>query len=296
VVNQATVTSTNQTGPISVTITPQPSNVAAGATVAFTATVSNAGNLTGVTWTVTGLGSIDTFGNYTAPNTTSSTAVTITATSLADSTKIDSIQFTIAPDALTTSQPPATVSAGQPAAVQFQLAGVPPTSTVEFMLSCTNLPPGGACSFSSPFITGQSPNANVTILTSGGAVTALTPPAAPAWPRGQGGYLLFSSLLSFALALMALFGHTTAVSKRILACGLLLWLGVSVVLISSCAGFSNSPSVSGPTASSSVTPAGTYRVAVLATPQSSAGGFVQTQLIVPFTVNWCDSLRHLRCW
>jgi hypothetical protein len=38
-------------------------------------------------------------------------------------------------------------------------------------------------------------------------------------------------------------------------------------------------------AAAKITPTGKYQVLVIATPQSATGGFVQTQLIVPFTVN-----------
>jgi hypothetical protein len=53
--------------------------------------------------------------------------------------------------------------------------------------------------------------------------------------------------------------------------------------IVACSGLPASESVLVPNAKK-VTPSGRYQVVVTATPQSTTGGFVQTQLIVPFTI------------
>ena len=67
--------------PVVPSISPQPAFVGSGQTMQFTAAGSS-----GVTWTVTGSGTIDQQGNFTAPTVTQNTTVTITATSTANST------------------------------------------------------------------------------------------------------------------------------------------------------------------------------------------------------------------
>jgi arylsulfate sulfotransferase len=76
---------------VQVAVAPSPAAVALGSTITFSATVTgNTGNLN-VTWSVNGtpggsptLGTIDASGNYTAPASVPATAITVTATSLAD--------------------------------------------------------------------------------------------------------------------------------------------------------------------------------------------------------------------
>jgi hypothetical protein len=87
--------------PPSVSITLSPSNVSltASQTQQFTATVTGSSN-TGVSWSLNGLGSVSNAGLYTAPTTISNAqSVTLTATSLADATKIATaiIALTLAP-------------------------------------------------------------------------------------------------------------------------------------------------------------------------------------------------------
>ena len=102
--------------PISVTISPlNPVAMVAGATQAFTATVTNDVGAAGVTWTTT-TGSISTSGLYTAPTPVVTATATVTATSKADSTKSASVSV---PLTSTTSNPislnpinPATVTLG----------------------------------------------------------------------------------------------------------------------------------------------------------------------------------------
>ena len=74
---------------ISVSVSPTTASLYGGQTQAFSATVTNTSN-TAVTWSISpsGTGSIDQSGNYTAPATiTTQQAITITATSQADTTK-----------------------------------------------------------------------------------------------------------------------------------------------------------------------------------------------------------------
>ena len=87
---------------VSVSVTPTTANIRAGSTYAFSSSVSGSSN-TSVSWSVNStpggnatLGTIDSKGNYTAPATLPSpNAVTITATSVADSTKSSSSAVTL---------------------------------------------------------------------------------------------------------------------------------------------------------------------------------------------------------
>jgi hypothetical protein len=87
--------------PISVTLTPSsPQGIDQTQTVSITATVMNDSSLKGVSWTLTGPGSLSSStssATYTSPSTPISSAqqATVTATSLADSTKSASVQITV---------------------------------------------------------------------------------------------------------------------------------------------------------------------------------------------------------
>ena len=106
--------------PVAVTIAPTTAQVVAGTHQQFTATVINTSN-TAVTWSLAGsgcsgsaCGSISSSGLYTAPSTVPSPAqVTVTATSVADSTKSSSAVVTvILPVAVTISPATAQVLTG----------------------------------------------------------------------------------------------------------------------------------------------------------------------------------------
>jgi hypothetical protein len=93
-------------GPTSVTVTPSSTTVVLGATQLLSAVVTGGSN-TSLNWSVnpTGLGTITPDGLYTAPAILpQSTAVTVTATSQADSTKSGSAILTIASDVAVTLQ------------------------------------------------------------------------------------------------------------------------------------------------------------------------------------------------
>jgi hypothetical protein len=79
-----TLTVTNQ-ATIGITVTPTSASVNSGATGQFQATVSNTSN-TSVTWSAS-KGTVSSSGLFTAPTVTANTAVVLTATSVADSTK-----------------------------------------------------------------------------------------------------------------------------------------------------------------------------------------------------------------
>jgi hypothetical protein len=251
--------------------------VAAGQSVQFAATIENAAN-SSVTWQWTGPGVLDSTGKYTAPNNISSETVTVTATSVADPTKKASVQFTIAADALITTQGPATLPTGGQLTVAAQLTGVPTDSTVPFILSYSNAPLGVTCVFNPAFVTGQNPSFTMTFRSEGTAAGHRL----PLWREPAGPWPAFVAMALLALALAALNG-SAALGKRSYACVALVFLCLSVVFLWSCSGISSS-SVPVPTAAK-VTPPGRYQLMVRATPQSSSGGFVQTQLIIPFTVN-----------
>jgi len=263
---------------VTVQITPIPQNVAAGTSVQYKATVENAGSNTGVTWELSGPGGLDSTGKYTAPDTITQVTVTVSATSIADPSKKAVVQFTIAADALTTTQGPATIPAGSQLVVAIQLAGVPGDSTVPFALSCSNLPLGATCQFDPDVVTGQNPDFTFTIITADASSGQLL----PLRMERAGPWAVLLALALLAMALVAGSG-SAALGKRSYACGVLVLLCFSAVFLSSCSGISPS-SVAVP-AVTRITPTGKYQVLVTATPQSTTGGFVQTQLIVPFTVN-----------
>jgi hypothetical protein len=78
-----------------VSISPTAVTVASGGTQQFTATVNGLTN-TAVTWTTTA-GSVSSSGLFTAPNVSANTAVTVTATSQADTSKTASATVTVTP-------------------------------------------------------------------------------------------------------------------------------------------------------------------------------------------------------
>ncbi|MBV9745880.1 MAG: hypothetical protein JO099_19120 [Acidobacteriia bacterium] len=85
--------------PVNVTVTPAAVNLQAGQTQQFTAVVTGSSN-TAVTWSSQGAGSISSTGLYTAPAVIATQqAVTITATSQADSTKKATAVVTLLPRA-----------------------------------------------------------------------------------------------------------------------------------------------------------------------------------------------------
>ncbi|HLZ43896.1 MAG TPA: putative Ig domain-containing protein [Candidatus Sulfotelmatobacter sp.] len=81
--------------PIVVSVTPPAASIRSSASQQFTAMVSNTSN-TGVNWSAS-QGSISASGVYTAPTVTANTKVTITATSMADSSQSGTASLTITP-------------------------------------------------------------------------------------------------------------------------------------------------------------------------------------------------------
>jgi len=142
--------SSPSTTTVAVTISPTTASVAGAATQQFTATVTGSTN-TAVTWSVNGevggdtlIGTVSTTGLYTAPTKLpSTTTVTVTATSVADTTKA-------APARVTLTAPTVTIS-------------IAPTSA--------NVPAGGTVHFT-PTVTSTDNNTAVTWSVSGCAAVA----------------------------------------------------------------------------------------------------------------------------
>ncbi len=110
--------------PITVAVSPETAAIATGQATQFTATTNDP---TGVTWSATA-GAIDASGNFTAPSGAQSSTVTVTATSVKDTTKSASATVNVvAPGVITsTANPQVALYAVSPAAagkvsVQFGL-------------------------------------------------------------------------------------------------------------------------------------------------------------------------------
>ncbi len=131
--------------PVSVAVSASPTTVDPTNTAALTATVTNDKNSAGVTWSVTGGGTLSgtssSAATYTAPAASSSAlTVTVTATSVADTSKSGSVTITVpAGPAITTSTlAPATV--GTPySATLAGAGGIPPYT---WAISSGTLPAG----------------------------------------------------------------------------------------------------------------------------------------------------------
>src|SRR5262249_43448708 len=81
------------TPPVAISVSPTSATVVSGNTQQFAATVTNA-STTAVTWSAS-IGSISSSGLFMAPTVTSSTNATVTATSVADSTKFAQATVTV---------------------------------------------------------------------------------------------------------------------------------------------------------------------------------------------------------
>ena len=98
---------------VTVAVLPKTATVILGATQQFTATVTNAMNIS-VTWSVTGPGSISASGLYSAPATlTTPATATVKATSVADPSKSDTATVTIPAVSVSVSPPNISLDGGQ---------------------------------------------------------------------------------------------------------------------------------------------------------------------------------------
>ena len=282
-------------------VLPQPTTVGFSASsVQFFAQDAN-GNPIPVIWSVspaTGAGTIiAATGVYTPPpSAAGTTKVTVTATAVADPTKQSSVNFTLASNGLSACcQLPQQLTVGVGATSQptgVQLNGVVNTNTSPFTLSCSGLPVGAACAFTLPHsstaiqsISGNSPTAFCYVITTGpsGTTTAIEVPSLP--PTIPLPNRHFHAIVTFSVGLLALLlsfaRRIKATPRRKLALMTLGLVCVTGVTLGACNGFSPA---NVPPPHAQVTPAGAYQIQILATPQPGSG-FVQTQLIVPLTVN-----------
>ena len=133
---------------VTVTISPTGATVQAGQTRQFTATVTGTSN-TAVTWTATG-GTISGAGLFTAGSTTGSN-FSVTATSVADSTKSASVQITVQAAPVQVSVSPA-ITTLQPGATQQFAATVTGTSNTAVVWTAT----GGTVTTTGIYTAGQS--------------------------------------------------------------------------------------------------------------------------------------------
>ncbi len=168
--------------PVSVSVTASANTVDATNSVTLTATVANDKHASGVSWSVSGggtlSGSTTSSTTYTAPSTASSAlTVTVTAASIADSTKSASATLTVpaTPKITTSSLPAGTVGT----AYSVTLAGSGGISPYTWSLSSGTLP-GGLSLSTAGVLSGTPTAANVGInsltfkLTDSGKATALT--------------------------------------------------------------------------------------------------------------------------
>jgi putative Ig domain-containing protein len=136
----ATVSVTTGTT-IAVTVSPTTANVVSGGTKQFGASVTGTSN-TAVNWT-TSAGSISSGGMFTAPTVSANTNVTVTATSLADSTKKSSAAVFVTPSptsvSITTSYVP---GAQVSTAYSYALQATGGTSPYQWVLASGSLPQG----------------------------------------------------------------------------------------------------------------------------------------------------------
>jgi len=142
------------TSDITLSLTPNPASVELGATQAFQATVTSSGHPdTTMHWSLSGpacasaCGTVDTSGNYTAPQTLPSSATaTLTAQSVADPSKQISAALAIASNFSLQLSAPSSVPAGATASIVATLTPVPgsnPSAALAWALS------GPGCSGSS---------------------------------------------------------------------------------------------------------------------------------------------------
>jgi hypothetical protein len=151
---------------ISVSVSPSAAQtIDEGQQIQLTATVANDSGTKGVTWTMTGQGSLSgqttTVATYSAPGSATGTA-TVTATSVTDSTKSASTSITVtaAPTITTASLPPGTVGA----AYNQTVTASGGAGTLTFSISAGSLTPGLTLS-SAGAITGTAAGAGIANFT-----------------------------------------------------------------------------------------------------------------------------------
>jgi hypothetical protein len=128
--------------PITVALSASTSQpVMAGQTVSVTATVAHDAKNAGVSWSLTGPGTLSgqtsTSVTYTAPTPVTATATaTVTATSVSDSTKVATVTINLQPVSVTLApSSPQTLDQGQTVALTASVSGDPSTKGVSWSLS-----------------------------------------------------------------------------------------------------------------------------------------------------------------
>jgi hypothetical protein len=181
----ATVTLTiNAISAISVSVTAPVTTVDGNDTVSVTATVANDNSNAGVTWTAPSLGSLSSLTvsapTFTAPVATASAqSVTLTATSVADKTKSNTVTLTIpAAPAITTTSLPTSIAG---TAYSVTLAGSGGIAPYTWKLTSGKLPTGislnattGALSAAAGATTATPATSLTFVMTDSGLPTALT--------------------------------------------------------------------------------------------------------------------------
>jgi hypothetical protein len=208
--------------PISVAVTSAAATVDPADATTLTATVSNDKNSAGVTWSVSGGGTLSntttTSATYTAPaNSTAALTITITATSVADTTKSGTTTLTVpvAPSITTT-----TLAAGAVGtAYSATLAGSGGISPYTWSVGSGSLPSGLSLAASTGVISGTPLAAgagasNITFkLTDSGAATALTA------TKALNLTVSAAHAISFTTASVAAGTYNTAYSATVAATG-----------------------------------------------------------------------------
>jgi hypothetical protein len=153
------VGSGNESGTVQVSVSPTSATLFSKGKQQFTATVSGTAN-TAVTWSATA-GSISAKGLYTAPTVTSETNATVTATSVADTSKSASAAVTINPVGQTLQITTGSLPQGQQGSVysdDFSATGG--TSPYSWSVSAGTVPPGTSMNVNGDF--GGTPTATGT--------------------------------------------------------------------------------------------------------------------------------------
>ncbi len=126
---------------VSVTVSPSPVALHSGNSQQFNALVQGSSN-TGVTWSATS-GTVSSSGMFSAPTVTSSTNVTVTATSVVDSTKRSSASVAVSPSVATLSITTASLSGAQSgSSYSYPISATGGTTPYQWNIASGSLPQG----------------------------------------------------------------------------------------------------------------------------------------------------------
>ncbi len=160
-------------GGVVVQVNPASASLGGGQTQKFAATVSGTSNAT-VTWSWTpSVGTLSGAGLYTAPATvTTQQAVTVTATSVVDTTRSASAAVTLLPPDFAVSASPSSQTAVQGSGTSYT-ATVTPTNgfSAAVAMSVSGLPAGAGGTFSPTSVPGGSGTSTLSVTTAAGTPT-----------------------------------------------------------------------------------------------------------------------------